>query len=204
VREPHVLSPIAFRRLLEWLDDGVDSHGARYLDIRERLVSYFDCRNRPWPDELADETLNRIARTLEEKGTITLKPHVRYCYVIARFVLLNDLRRREHRHVHLDDLAAPESLLNGLASRHHDPEETLAAGEQRLEYLDRCLEQLKPEQRDLILEYYREERREKIEGRREMATRLGITMNALTIRACRIRSTLEACVGACFETPCHP
>ena len=30
-----------------------------------------------------------------------------------------------------------------------------------------------------------------------MASRLGITMNALGIRACRIRGALEACVEAC-------
>jgi hypothetical protein len=30
-----------------------------------------------------------------------------------------------------------------------------------------------------------------------LAERLGITMNALGIRACRIREALEACVQAC-------
>jgi hypothetical protein len=30
-----------------------------------------------------------------------------------------------------------------------------------------------------------------------MARRLGITMNALGIRVCRIRSALESCVEAC-------
>jgi hypothetical protein len=37
----------------------------------------------------------------------------------------------------------------------------------------------------------------KIALRRKLAARLGVTMNALSIRACRIRDRLEACVRAC-------
>jgi DNA-directed RNA polymerase specialized sigma24 family protein len=65
----------------------------------------------------------------------------------------------------------------------------------RLESLDRCLQKLKPEQRDLIGEYYRDTGREKIERRRDLANRLGITMNALGIRAYRIRDALMECVA---------
>jgi hypothetical protein len=47
VREQANLTPLAFARLLTWLDDGVDSNGERYFVIRRRLVSDFDRRNRP-------------------------------------------------------------------------------------------------------------------------------------------------------------
>ena len=46
---------------------------------------------------------------------------------------------------------------------------------------------------------YRDSKREKIERRQALAKRLGITMNALAIRASRIRATLEAGVTACHE-----
>jgi hypothetical protein len=59
---------------------------------------------------------------------------------------------------------------------------------------------LKPEQRDLAVEYYRDARRQRIDRRRRLAERLGITMNALGIRALRIRSVLESCVGACARS----
>jgi hypothetical protein len=49
----------------------------------------------------------------------------------------------------------------------------------------------------LIVEYYKDAARERIDRRRALAERLGISMNALAVRACRIRDTLEACVGAC-------
>src|SRR5262245_50899636 len=49
-RDERILTPRAFERLLEWLDDGAESCGETYLEMRRRLVFYFDRRNRPFPD----------------------------------------------------------------------------------------------------------------------------------------------------------
>ena len=194
-REDSALSQIAFSRLLEWLDDGVDSQGERYLEMRRRLVAYFDRRDRPAADDLADETFNRIARTLAQSGVIATRPPARYCYVVARFVLLEDFRR-ERGHVRLDEPRAPDAArLRRI--RLVEPDELHAVREQRLDCLDRCLQELKPEQRELVVDYYREARRQKIERRRDLAAHLGITLNALGIRVCRIRDALMRCVEAC-------
>jgi DNA-directed RNA polymerase specialized sigma24 family protein len=184
LREEPTITQIAFARLLAWLDDGVESHGERYLEMRRRLVTYFDRRNRPSAEELADETLNRIAKT-----------PARYCYVVAKFVLLEDIRR-ERRLVPLDE------TWHGTAGRegaHVGSDTGLRVREHRLDCLDRCLDELKPDQRELIVEYYAEVRRQKIERRRDLATRLGISMNALAIRAFRIRDGLMACVEGCRQ-----
>jgi DNA-directed RNA polymerase specialized sigma24 family protein len=194
-RQEPSFTKFAFNRLLEWLDDGEDSRGVTYLEMHRRLVTYFDRRGRPSPNELADETLNRIGKTLERDGVIETTPPARYCYVIARFVLLEDIRR-ERRHVPLE--FEPRVSASGvLAQARPEPGEVFAAREHRLDCLECCLQKLTPEQRELIVEYYRDGRGQRIEQRRDMAKRLGITMNALGIRACRIRSTLEACVAAC-------
>jgi DNA-directed RNA polymerase specialized sigma24 family protein len=190
--EERVLTEVAFARLLAWLDDGVDSNGETYLEMRRRLVAYFDRRNRPDADELADETFNRIGKTLETSGSIATTPPARYCYVIARFVLLEDIRRGR-RFIQVDEARTPAVL---------DPPGTsgdVAMHEQRLECLDRCLHKLKPEHRELAIEYYRDARRQRIERRRSLAAQLGITMNALGIRACRIRSTIESCIETCCK-----
>jgi DNA-directed RNA polymerase specialized sigma24 family protein len=193
-KEPE-LSQYVFDRFLTWLDDGTDSHGETYLEIRRRLVTYFDRRNRPAAEELADETLNRVARTLEESGSIHTRPPARYCYVIAKFVLLEDLRR-ERRHVGLD-----ETRVRVDARILSESTEELARHEERLACLDQCLTQLEPEQRALIVDYYRDTRRQKIERRRELANRLGISMNALAIRASRIRNALSTCLEGCRKRP---
>jgi DNA-directed RNA polymerase specialized sigma24 family protein len=191
-REAPELSQYVFDRLLAWLDDGTESHGERYLEMRRRLVSYFDRRNRPATDELADETLNRVARTLEQGGVIATRPPARYCYIIAKFVLFEDLRR-ERRHVALDETTISVDRRSFVA----DLAEDYALREQRLDCLDRCLELLEPEQRKLIVEYYRDTGRQKIERRRALADRLGISMNALAIRASRIRDTLLTYMAEC-------
>ena len=178
--------------MLAWLDDGTESHGERYLEMRRRLVSYFDRRNRPAADELADETLNRVARTLEQGGVIATRPPARYCYIIAKFVLFEDLRR-ERRHVALDETTISVDRRSFVADLAEDD----ALREQRLDCLDRCLELLEPQQRKLIVEYYRDTGRQKIERRRALADRLGISMNALAIRASRIRDTLLTHMAEC-------
>jgi DNA-directed RNA polymerase specialized sigma24 family protein len=174
--------------LLDWLDDGLHSNGEAYLEIRRRLVAYFDRRNRPLAEDLADETLNRVARTLEREGSISVRPPARYCYVVARFVLLEDIRRGR-RQVSMDESRMP---VRAVQPRF---DEDAAAHERRMQHLDACLDKLKPEQRDIVVEYYRDVRRERIERRRRLAERLGITVNALAIRAWRIRSTLENCLA---------
>src|SRR5258708_31005229 len=98
------LSETAFRGLLSWLDEGVDSKGEKYLETRSRLVQYFDRKNCRSPDELADETLNRVARRLTEQGSITDTSPARYCYIVARFVFLEYHRRPARLEVSLDDL----------------------------------------------------------------------------------------------------
>jgi len=58
---------------------------------------------------------------------------------------------------------------------------------------------LEAEDRELIVGYYHGEQRAKINNRRAMAAKLGVSMNALSIRACRIRDKLEACVRKCLS-----
>ena len=178
-----VLTQSAFRQFLDWLDCGADSGGHRYLEIRRRLVYYFDRKNCLSPDELADETLNRVARRLEEEGSIAGDTPAHYCYIVARFVFLESLRH------HAKQQSYDERL-----SVMHDSTEEKKAGERRSECLSRCMQSLEPHDRALIMSYYQGEQRAKIENRRAIARKLGITMNALSIRACRIRDKLEACM----------
>lgn len=190
--EDNVLTAAAFGRLLEWLDDGSESHGEKYLEMRRRLVAYFDRRGRTAADTLADETLNRIARTLHTEGRILTRPPARYCYVIARFVLLEDTRNAR-RHVPYDE-ARPVTTAPRV------DQEEVEDRERRLKALDRCLEELNADQRELVVEYYRDAKRQRIDRRREIAARMGITMNALGIRLSRLRAALELCIGECCDS----
>ena len=181
-----VLTQTAFHKLLEWIDGGVDSGGEQYLQLHRRLVHYFDRKNCAHPYELADETLTRVARRLEEEHTIISEDPARYCYIVARFVFLESLRAPQLANSNLE-------LLSASSSNQYMTEEP------RWNCLEGCLQKLDPDELGLIVAYYKGELRTKIESRKSLAKSLGISMNALSIRACRIRERLERCVLKCLN-----
>lgn len=187
------LTAHAFNRLLVWLDEGSDSQGLKYLEMRARLVAFFDRKDCSAPDELADETLNRIARRLDEEEITESATPARYCYIVARFVFLEHLRGKQKEHAIVTDLSN-QGQASGTASRDDANEQK----QRLLSCLEQCLDSLDSTQREIIARYYIGQEREKINNRRELAQHLGISPNALSIRACRIRDKLEACVSRCL------
>ena len=185
------LSASAFHRLLEWLDDGAGSSGQSYLEMRQRLVFYFDRKNCSTPDELADETLNRVGRRLEEEGTIESETPAKYCYIVARFVFMEYLRESHRAGIALDEVRRQGPGVYFVVPECDNDEE------KRLACLRQCTSKLDPVSRELITRYYVGKAGIKIANRRSLAESLGITMNALAIRACRLRDKLEACVRQC-------
>ncbi|MCY7347383.1 MAG: hypothetical protein LH614_14330 [Pyrinomonadaceae bacterium] len=193
-KKKRTLNAEAFRRFLGWLGDDADadSRSENYLEMRRRLVAYFDRKNCLQPDELADETLNRVARRLDEEGDIESETPAKYCYIVARFVFLESLRGTEKKNVPLDEISRAKS--GNLAIAEAKEEEIK---EKMLDCLEHCTNQLEAINREIITRYYYGEERIKIENRRRLAEGLGITVNALSIRACRIRDKLEICVKKC-------
>lgn len=190
-----VLNPNAFRKFLEWLDEGVDSEGQKYLEMHNRLISYFDRKNCLNPNELADETLNRVVRRLEEEGNIEAETPAKYCYITARFVFMEYLRTAKKEGISLDEMLLKNPNKIFTSESDDDKEEN----EKMLVCLEECTKKLDAENRDLIIHYYFGEENIKIENRKLLAEKFGITKNALSIRAYRIREKLEMCVGKCVE-----
>ena len=190
-----LLTPAAFDRLLNWLDQGIDSEGEKYLEMRRRLVGYFSRKNCLSPDDLADETLNRLARRLEEEGSIVAPNPAQYCYIVARFVLLEFLRKTKSQS--LDHL----TLVTRADTHANPPDESIdkMAQELRWECLQQCIAKINDQSRELINNYYYGDQGTKIQNRRALAAKLNITINALSIRAWRIRNKLEVCVKRCIE-----
>ena len=183
-------SESSFARFLSWIDNGRESEGQEYLALRGRLVAYFERKGCDVPGELADETLERANRRLDEVGQIDVETPAKFCYITAKFVFLEYLRsgRRKESPVETADL---ENFEAQTSDGDDEEKETLSR------CLDRCLSMLVAEERELIFGYYFGERRAKIDHRRELAAKLGLTPNALAIRACRIRERLELCIRKC-------
>ncbi|HYE16543.1 MAG TPA: hypothetical protein VD968_19045 [Pyrinomonadaceae bacterium] len=176
------ITPESFDALLAWLDPDRERAGEKYEEIRRRLIKIFNARGCPEAERLADLTLDRVTRKVPAvAGDYDGDPAL-YFYAVANKIFLESLRERKKSEARVPPEAAPT------------PEK-----EQRYACLDRCMAKLTPRNRELILEYYRAERREKIDRRRELASGMGVALNALRIRACRIRATLYECVRACME-----
>ena len=182
------LIPNVFDRLLSTLDPDREKAGEIYEALRQKLLKFFEWRGAPFPEELTDRTIDRVARKLDEGETIRAKDPAFYFFGVAKNILLE----------YWNEHGREKTLLRTLSEREEasslEPER-----ERRLGCLERCLAKLPPESRELILRYYQGRRREKIDNRKAIAARLGLPINALRIRACRLRSRLESCVRECLE-----
>jgi RNA polymerase sigma factor (sigma-70 family) len=180
------LSAEALAGFLACLDPDSDRAGEKYESLRLTLMKFFDWRGAHFPEECADETINRVIRKIAEGQSVRDIPT--YCHGVARLVLLESLKGPESKRTDFEELP-PAALVA------HKPEER----DERQDCFEQCLKELPVENRRLILQYYLDEKRDKINRRLEMAERLGIPLNALRSRAQRIRNRLEECVNGCLK-----
>lgn len=186
------LDAAAFERLLAALDAERGRAGERYELLRRRLVELFEARGCAAAEDLADEALNRVARKMAEGEEV--RDVNAYAHGVARLMLMELARAKSRGPLPLEDIAPPAAESADEAS---ERERARAEREALLECFERCLGALPQDARSFIVEYYREEKGAKIEARKEQARRLGIPLNALRLRASRLRSRLERCVREC-------
>jgi DNA-directed RNA polymerase specialized sigma24 family protein len=176
----------ALERLLDQLGSDSEAAAREYETTRHRLIDFFDWRGARAPEALADETLDRVARRLDEGETVE---HLRaYCYGVAKRVLLESEKQRAREQVALRDFRP------GPAN-----DEVSSTVEARVACLERCLRELPDDCRELIVGYYQGAGRSHLEGRRLLADRLGITYATLKTRAHRIRARLEEALRGSLE-----
>ena len=189
-----VLTGEAFEGLLRSLDADRERAGEKYEQTRRKLIEFFEARGCHAPVEHADETINRVARKIYEGEEI--QDVARYFYGVARLLWMELLRERAKNPVPLDAVAPPSTRST---KETEEIEEERAERERRVGCFETCLEQFTPDNRTFIIAYYREEKGAKIESRKAQADALGVSLNALRLRACRIKSILEKCVKQCVE-----
>jgi len=180
------LTQEAFDRLLRCLADDREIAGEKYLEIRRNLIRFFEWRGCPFPEDHADETVNRVARRVSE-GEDLRNPGA-YFIGVARLLVLEIVKAR----------AKESQALGEIASSSVEPVEA-TGDEPRIECLQQCLETLSTTNRELILQYYQGEKGEKIKNRKQLTVRLGVPLNTLRMRALRVRESLQGCVEQCVS-----
>lgn len=185
VGEKGKLTREGFDKFLFRLDPDRDTAGRKYEVLRSKLISYFDWRNCPFPEDHADEALNRVIRKIDAGEEI--RDPSTYVFGIARRLLLEIARTSEKER-------AAQHLLPDTPSIDTKSDEA----QRRIDCLRQCLGALPERSRKLITEYYEGDGPAKINRRKELAAHLGMQLNALRIRACRLRDKLEECMGRCL------
>jgi DNA-directed RNA polymerase specialized sigma24 family protein len=184
-----------FEALLRRLRSDRDA-GLAYEALRQRLILFYRLHTPVEADELADITLDRLARKIHEGTDITSVPL--YALGIARMVLHETRARSARRRV-----AEADPTLFSCADDAGDAE-AIAANEAVMKALSTCLDAAGAQARALILAYYGADGAARISIRQRLATEQQISLNALRNRALRLREALERCVRRSLGDPERP
>lgn len=172
-----------FDRFLSWLHPDREEAGKLlYEKIRPRLIYFFLGRHCADAEDQADETIDRVIRLVQEIADTYVGDRALYFYRVAKYVYLEYIKKNP------TPLPMPQPDSSNIKEQRHD-------------CLEECLSRLEPGSREMVLEYYREDKRAKIERRRELAERLGLNPNALRLQIYRIRGSLRECIYGCLEKP---
>ena len=172
-----------WERLLDLFGGDSAAKASGFARLRERLVSFFRWKGGRAPEDLADEVLGRIARKLEAGERID-DPRA-YALGVARLVFLETVK---------SEVREREALAEAPAAVEEPPEEVLAV-------LERCLAGMPPEEAAMIRRYLDGSGQARIDARAALAKELNLSLNALRIRAHRLRERLETCVRKGVSAP---
>ena len=175
-----------FEALLNWLNSDRDRAGIKYEQIRESLINIFSWRGFRDAEDLADETISRVTAKVVRIAKEYQGDPALYFYAVAK-KLFFEAHRRDQRVAVMPATPPAESI------------ELIDDDKPEYECLDQCLNELLASDRQLILLYYHQDG-PTIGHRKELAQRLGCTLNAMRIKVCRIRLALYSCMEKCLGT----
>jgi RNA polymerase sigma factor (sigma-70 family) len=189
------LTSASFDSLMAQLGPDRESAARAYIELRRALFIFFAARGAANPDEMTDETINRVARRLSEGKLITAESPANYFYGVARNVWRESLAR--------SNVLIPLSDDSPAGNTQSTPYELLLRSRERIETeirhdcLEKCLGRLAPEDRELVMSYYQFSGGEKIENRKKLAAQTGLSSNTLRQKVARLRSRLAECMTIC-------
>jgi len=182
-RDRLVAVPASIPALLAALGETAEESGREYERLRSKLILFFSRRLIEFPEDLADESLDRLARRIAEGKEIDSV--AAFALGIARHVALEQMGRKNRAQTMEDDfwnnIPAPVATLS------EDVE---------VARMERCLKRLHPEESGLLRSYYLAKEEKPIAARGKLAEGLGISANTLRQRVFLARQRLRDCMTA--------
>ncbi len=179
-------SPEAWDKFLNLLDANPDNAGRKYEDIQRKLITFFECRRCLCAERLADISINRVIRRYFE-GEV-LSSLMGYIYGVAKIVFLE----------YLAEQGKEQAVRDHLMRAGETAEEDSDADDLKTCF-EGCMVELPFEDQEFLKQYYAESRRAKIDKRKLMAERMGISQNALVLHAFHLRKRLKVCINKCLK-----
>jgi RNA polymerase sigma factor (sigma-70 family) len=181
--------------LLLWLDQDRDTAGIKYEKIRRTLIKVFAARQCHQPEDLADETMSRVARRADELVTTYSGEPAHFFYGVAKNVHREYLRQisQESQGDFTDTQKNQQFIVWQSVEA-----ETEEDADFRLKCMRKCLLSLPAGHQQIIRGYYEEGK--KIANRRALAEQNKLSLNALRLKAHRLRRSLRECVTQCVES----
>lgn len=176
-----------FDALLGLFSGDREEAGRSYEKLRNGLIRFFQFRGCNDPEQLVDETFNRVASKVADYESAKNSNPTGYIYGFARNVLLEQARKKETQ-------LEPEHLGIQTVAETYDDARELA-----FECLTKCLDEFPERERSLVIEYYCRERVEKIADRKRLAANAKCSQAALHLKIFRIKGRLRTCVENCKE-----
>lgn len=177
--------------LLKRLERNGKSAGDAYIRLQRRLILYFEQKGFQNAEELADRGLDRVGQKLLDG--VDIENVEAYCLTVASYVALEESRGGNARTVPLNE------RLDATVMAGDEPAEK----ERRHVCLDHCLTTLPEKDRNLVVEYYMEEKREKFAHHKRLAEQQGISSDHLRVRMHNIRKRLRDCITDCLDGKKH-
>ncbi len=174
-----------------------DRAGEKYERVRGRLVSLFRWRGCPVPEDLADRTFDRVARRLVQGAELRVADPYVYFHGVALNVLREYWRQPDRAPEAVDERTRASRVVENPDQAEHGDDRRLA--ERRLDCLTGCLKRLPEDQRRFIETYHAGSGSARIDARQALARQYAVPLNALRIRAYRIRTGLQDCVERCVH-----
>lgn len=192
-----VPTPESFERLLLWLSPDRERAGETYEQIRIKLIKRFRQLEGSDPEFLTDQTINRVMQKLPQILAEWKGDPAAYFFSVAFYIHQED--RRKHLLLPLPLLDLPDPNQSKPPDLLDDQED-----DDLLECcLKECLEKQAQHKREMIVEYYRGDRNEKIRRRKELAAKQNIKLPNLRLKAQRVRSDLKKCILDCMKRKQH-
>ncbi len=170
-----------FDRTLKWLAEDPNEAAIKYESIRRRIIEILASRGCYEAEHWADVAIDRVVSKIDDITKDYVGDPALFFYGVAKKVAWECIKPKSN-----PKPPPPPS----------PPDEDL---ELEHDCLERCLGEIPAEDKYLIEEYYAKDGREKIDHRNKLAEELGIGLNALRIRAHRIRIVLKDCIGSCIK-----